>query len=164
MAFPEAETIVTDSAYKTPHICKKAFEDRRVPSTAYKQPRIGKDGLEWWKYVYDEYYDCITCPEYQALTYRTTNQDGYWEYRNAPKICLNCPSRHLCTHSKDRVKTVQGHIWKDYEESTDNARYTPKYQELYKRRKQTIEQVFADAEEKYTMSYTQFRSLAQITN
>ena len=28
-AFPEVETIVADSAYKTPHICKKVFEDGR---------------------------------------------------------------------------------------------------------------------------------------
>lgn len=25
--FPEVETVVADSAYKTPHICKKVFED-----------------------------------------------------------------------------------------------------------------------------------------
>ena len=37
-AFPEAETIVADSAYKTPRICKKAFDDGRILSTAYKCP------------------------------------------------------------------------------------------------------------------------------
>ena len=26
-----------------------------------------KGGHEWWKYVYDEYYDCVICPEYQVL-------------------------------------------------------------------------------------------------
>ena len=86
-AFPETETIVADSAYKTPHICKKVFEDGRVLSTAYKRPQTLKGGHEWWKYVYDEYYDCVLCPEYQALTYRTTNRDGYREYRSDPKIC-----------------------------------------------------------------------------
>ena len=38
-AFPEAEAIVSDSAYKTPHICKKVFEDDRVLSTAYRRPQ-----------------------------------------------------------------------------------------------------------------------------
>ena len=28
--FPEIETVVADSAYKTPHICKKVFDDGRV--------------------------------------------------------------------------------------------------------------------------------------
>jgi len=65
--FPEVETIVADSAYKTPHICKKIFDDGRVLSTAYKRPTTKKGGHEWWKYVYDEYYDCIICPEYQVL-------------------------------------------------------------------------------------------------
>jgi hypothetical protein len=27
---------------------------------------------------------------------------------------------------------VQRHIWKDYEELADDARYTPKYADLYK--------------------------------
>ena len=62
------------------------------------------------------------------------------------------------------VKTVQRHIWKDYEELADDAGYTPEYRELYKRRKETIERVFADAREKHAMRYTQYRGLAQVTN
>ena len=94
----------------------------------------------------------------------TTNRDGYREYKSDPKICTNCPCRELCTHSKDCVKTVQRHIWKDYEDLADDARYTPKYQDLYKQRKETIERVFADAKEKHAMRYTQYRGLAQVTN
>ena len=162
--FPDVETIVADSAYKTPHICKKVFEDERVLSTAYKRPMTKKDGHEWWKDVYDEYYDCVICPEYQTLAYRTTNRDGYREYKSDPKICVNCPTRELCTSSKVNVKTVQRHIWKDYEELADDARYTPKYRDLYKLRKETIERVFADAKEKHAMRYTQYRGLTQVTN
>lgn len=163
-SFPEIETVVADSAYKTPHICKKVFEDSRVLSTAYKRPMTMKGGHEWWKYVYDEYYDCIICPEYHPLRYATTNRDGYREYKSDPKICAGCPTRQLCTHSKDCVKTVQRHIWKDYEELADDARYTPEYRELYARRKETIERVFADAKEKHAMRYTQYRGLTQVTN
>ena len=130
----------------------------------YKHPQTLKGGHQWWKYVYDEYYDWVICPEYQALIYRTTNREGCREYRSDSKICANCPTRHLCTHSKDCVKTVQQHIWKDYEELADNARYTPKYQRLYKQRKETIERVFADAKEKHAMRYTQYRGLTQVTN
>ena len=162
-AFPEVETVVSDSAYKTPHICKKVLDDKRVLSTAYKRPQTMKGGHEWWKYVYDEYYDCVICPEYQVLTYRTTNRDGYREYKSDPKICAGCPTRHLCTHAKDCVKTVQRHIWKDYEELADDVRYMPKYEKLYRRRKETIERVFADAKEKHAMRYTQYRGLAQVT-
>lgn len=83
------------------------------------------------------------------MTYRTTNRDGYREYKSDPKICKNCPTRELCTHAKDFVKTVQRHIWKGYEDLADDARYTPKY---------------ADAKEKHAMRYTQCRGLAQVTN
>ena len=54
-----------------------------------------------------QYYDCVICPEYQLLTYHTTNRDGYREYKSDPKICANCPARPLCTHSKDCAKAVQ---------------------------------------------------------
>ena len=120
-------------------------------------------GHEWWKYVYDEYYDCIICPEYQPLSYRTTNRDGYREYCSDPKICAQCPTRQLCTRSKNSTKTVLRHIWKDYEELADDARYTPEYQELYAKRKETIERVFADAKEKHGLRYTLYRGLAQVS-
>ena len=128
-AFPEVEKVVADSAYK--------------------RPQTMKGGHKWWKYVYDEHYDCVLCPEHQVLTYRTTNRDGYREYKSEPKNC---------------VKTVQRHIWKDYEELADDARYAPEYRAVYKRHKEAIERVFADAKEKHAMRYTQFRGLAQVTN
>ena len=162
--YPQVKTIVADSAYKTPHICKKIFDDGRVLSTAYKRPQTMKGGHEWWKYVYDEYFDCIICPEYQVLNYSTTNRDGYREYKSDPLLCANCPTRHLCTNSADCVKVVQRHIWKDYEEKADDARYTPIYQRLYKARKETIERVFADAKEQHGMRYTRYTGLAQVTN
>ena len=163
-SFPEVETVVADAAYKTPHICKKVFRDGRVLSTAYKRPMTMKDGHPWWSYVYDEYYDCVICPEYHILSYRTTNRDGYREYRSDPKICAQCPTRKLCTRSKDCVKTVLRHVWKDYEELADDARYTPEYKDLYAKRKETIERVFADAKEKHAMRYTHYRGLAQVSN
>lgn len=46
-------------------------------------------------------------------------------------------------------KTVTRHVWHDYVERAEYARYTLRYKKLYARRKQTIERVFADAKEKY---------------
>ena len=63
-----------------------------------------KNGHEWWKYVYDEFYNCVICPEYQPLKYSTTNRDGYREYKSDPNICAACPTRERCTHSKDCIK------------------------------------------------------------
>lgn len=163
-AYPEIETVVADSAYKTPHICKKIFDDGRAISTAYKRPMTKKGGHEWWKYVYDEYNDIVICPEYQTLHYATTNREGYREYKSRSYICEKCPTRNLCTDSKSCEKTVTRHVWQDYIELAEDVRYTPRYQELYSRHKETIERVFADAKEKHAMRYTYYRGLAQVSN
>ena len=161
---PEVDTVVVDSAYKTPHICKKVFDDGRLLYAPYKRPQTMKGGHEWWKYVYDEYYDCIICPEYQVLKYSTTNRDGYREYKSNPQTCANCPTRALCTRNKDFIKTVTQHIWKPYVDMAEELRYTDRHKRYYKMRKETIERVFADAKEKHGMRYTRYTGLAQVTN
>ena len=49
-------------------------------------------------------------------------------------------------------------------EKVEDIRHTPEYKELYERRKETIERVFADAKEKHAMRYTPCRGLSQVTN
>lgn len=155
---------IVDSTYKTPHICKKVFGDDRILYTPYKRPQTMKGGHEWWKYVYDEYYDCIICPEYQILKYSTTNRDGYREYKSNPQVCANCPTRALCTRNKDFIKTVTQHIWKPYVDMAEELRYTERHKRYYKMRKETIERVFADAKENHGLRYTRYTGLAQVTN
>ena len=65
--YPEHQTVVADSACKTPWICKRIFESGRVLSTSYTRPKTKENGFPWWMYVYDEYFDDILCPQYQAL-------------------------------------------------------------------------------------------------
>lgn len=106
---------------------------------------------------------CILCPENNVLNYSTTNCEGYREYKSRPYICVKCPSREKCTQNRKCQKTVTRHIWEDYMELVEDYRHTPKYKELSKRRKETIERVFADAKEKHGMRYTPYRGLAQVT-
>lgn len=160
---PEIEIIAADSAYKTPWICKKITDDNRIMSMPYKRP-MGKDGFfRPREYVYDEYYDCVISPENQILKYSTTNREGYREYKSDKCVCQNCPSRELCTHSKECQKVVTIHIWNDYVELAEDYRHTPYIKQIYEKRKETIERVFADAKEKHAMRYTQYRGLAQVT-
>lgn len=162
--FPQIQTVVADAAYKTPWICKKVFDDGRKLSTAYKRPQTKDGNHEWWKYVYDEYYDCIICPEYKTLHYATTNREGYREYRSRGYVCEKCPTRGKCTENAKCEKTVTRHVWQDYIELAEDVRHTPEYKALYEKRKQTIERVFADAKEKHGMRYTQYRGLPQVSN
>ena len=162
--YSEHEVIVADSAYKTPYICKRIFDDGRVLSTAYKRPQTKKGNLPWYEYVYDEYYDCVICPEFSTLKYSTTNREGYREYKSDSKICVDCPVRERCTTNAKYEKTITRHIWSDYIELAEDARHTERYSELYRERKEKIERVFADAKEKHGMRYTHYRGLAQVTN
>lgn len=52
----------------------------------------------------------------------------------------------------------------DYLEQAEDIRHTPEYRLLYEKRKETIERVFADAKEKYSMRYTLYRGITQVTN
>lgn len=117
-----------------------------------------------YEYIYGEYFNCVICPENQVLSYATTNREGYREFKSKGYICERCSSRQLCAENRRYEKTVTKHIWSDYLERVEDIRHTPEYKALYKRRKETIERVFADAKEKYAMRYTQYRGLSQVTN
>ena len=111
--FPEIETIVADSAYKTPH--------------------------------------------------STTNRDGYREYCSDPKICAQCPTRQLCTHSKNCAKPscgISGKTMRSWPTTPD----TPRNTKIFMPDAKTIERVFTDAKEKHGMRYTHYRGLAQVSN
>jgi len=160
--FPEIEIAVLDSAYKTPWIMKQIFDSGRLPATPYKRPMTKKSFFRKHEYVYDEYYNCYICPENQILSYSTTNRDGYKEYKSKSYICISCPSRHLCTDSKNHTKVLTRHVWADYMELAEDVRHSPQGKAAYLLRKETVERVFADAKEKHTMRYTHYRGLAKL--
>ena len=161
-SYPEVEAVVVDAGYKTPWICKQIFDDKRKAVTPYKAPMTKKGFFRKRDYVYDEYFDCIICPNNELLTYSTTNRDGYREYKSNPKVCAGCPMRAQCTESKNTQKVVVRHIWDEYLEMAEDVRHSPEGFELYGLRSQTIERVFADAKEKHFMRYTHLRGLAKL--
>ncbi len=61
------------------------------------------------------------------------------------------------------MATIRLHIWNNYVELAEDYRHTPYIKQIYEKRKETIERVFADAKEKHAMRYTQYRGLAQVT-
>ncbi len=162
--FPEAEAVAIDAGYKIPGIMKEIIDSGRIPCTPYKRP-MTKDGFfRKYEYVYDEYYDCILCPNNQILKYSTTNREGYREYKSNPQICSDCPMRARCTHSSTCQKVVTRHVWANYMDMAEDYRHTPKYKAIYNERKQTIERVFANAKEQHGMRYTHLRGLARVSS
>lgn len=162
--FPEIDACVMDAGYKTPWICKKVMDDGRIPVLPYKRPMGNKDFFRPYEYVYDNYYDCVICPENKVLNYSTTNREGYREFKSKGYQCEKCPSRNRCTNNAKFEKTVTKHIWSEYLDMAEDIRHTPGYKVLYEKRKETIERVFADAKEKHSMRYTLYKGLAQVTN
>lgn len=162
--FPQIEVVTVDAGYKTPWICKRIFDDGRIPSMPYKRP-MTKDGFfKKYEYVYDEYYDCYICPNDKVLKYSTTNRDGYREYKSCAQDCEQCSMINQCTQSKTKQKLVTRHIWEDYVEWAEDVRYSPRGKETYEMRSRTIERVFADAKEKHALRYTPYKGLNQVTN
>ncbi|WXJ82790.1 IS1182 family transposase ISBcl1 [Moorella humiferrea] len=160
---PETEAIVVDAGYKIPAICREIIKAGKDPIMPYKRPMTAKGYFKKHEYVYDEYYDCYICPNNQILSYSTTNRHGYREYKSDPAICRNCPKRIQCTRSKNFTKVVTCHIWEPYLERAEDLRHTQRGKELYRKRGETIERVFADAKEKHGMCYTQLRGLKKVS-
>lgn len=160
--FPEIEMVAVDNGYKTPWIMKQIFDSERLPATPYKRPMTKKGFFKKYEYIYDEYYNCVICPENQILKYSTTNREGYREFKSNKNICKNCPQRNKCTESRDCVKVVTMHVWENYIERAEDIRHSPKGKEIYALRSQTIERVFADAKEKHFMRYTTYRGVAKL--
>jgi len=158
--YPEVQFVTADAGYKTPWICKQIFDSGKIPSLPYKRPMTKKGNLPWNAYVYDEYYDCILCPQNQVLSYATTNREGYKEYKSKGYICRDCPELEKCTQNRQHTKTVTRHIWQEYLERAEDIRHSPAGKVTYALRSQTIERVFADAKEKHAMRYTPYRGLA----
>ena len=160
--FPEVETVTVDAGYKTPWICKKVLDDERNISTPYKRPQ-GKEGyFRPAEYVYDEYYDCVLCPEDKVLERKSTSRDGYRQFKSCTTECGECSSKFKCTVS--RTKTVLKHIWAEYIERAEDFRHSPEGKATYSLRSRTIERVFADAKEKHAMRYTFHKGLKRVTN
>ena len=161
--YPEVQVITADAGYKTPWICKQIFDSGRIASLPYKRPMTKKGNLPWYEYVYDEYYDCVLCPQDKILRYATTNREGYREYKSKGYECQECPVRERCTQNQQHTKTVTRHIWQEYLERAEDIRHSPLGKATYALRSQTIERVFADAKEKHAMRYTPYRGLTAVT-
>lgn len=148
--------IVADAGYKTPAIARLLLKDEIEPLFPYKRPMTKKGFFKKYDYAYDEYYDCYVCPGDQILTYRTTNREGYREYKSDGEVCKGCPHLSQCTESKEHVKTVTRHIWEDYLEISEDIRYRIGSKDIYSKRKETIERNFGTAKEQHGFRYTQY--------
>ena len=155
----ETEAVGLDAGYMSAAICK-GLEERAIYGViGYRRPNHIKGRLPKRAYLYDRSNDVYRCPGGQELTYRTTNRDGYREYRSEPALCRACPYLGQCTSNAQHVKTVTRHVWEGYREAVDSHRQTASGKAIYKRRKETIERSFADAKQLHGHRYMRMRGL-----
>lgn len=142
---------------------KEGIGQRPYPhSSVYPQQRKERL-LPPWDYTYDEATDSFRCPTGKTLRHTTTTKDGKRTYRSMPKLCKECLCRERCGANEKGQKTLQTHIWQEYLDLVEQLRKTEVGKEIYAKRKETIERVFADAKEKHGMRYTHHRGLARVT-
>jgi hypothetical protein len=77
--------------------------------------------------------------------------------------CQTCTLLSECTKNKDHKKLIQRHVWEQYLEEADHLRHTQENKNIYAKRKETIERVFADAKEKHGMRWTTLRGLIKLS-
>jgi transposase len=153
------EAVGLDAGYMTAPICK-GLEDREIYGViGYRRP-THRDGYRRKRdFHYEAKLDGYLCPNGQLLTYRTTNREGYREYRSDQKLCRACPLLASCTQNAQKIKTVTRHVWEESRERVDAHRLTEEGRQIYKRRKETIERSFADGKELHGQRYVRMRGL-----
>lgn len=151
--------VCLDAGYATPAIMRELIENGKKPFLPYRRPKTKKGFMKKYEYVYDEGYDCVICPELQILPYSTTTREGYRQYRSDPGECRKCPRLGECTHSKSCRKVVSFSVWERYLEISEDIRHGAEWKEIYPKRKQTIERVFAESKEKHNLRFTRLRGL-----
>lgn len=151
-----------DAGYLSTAITHFLAEQKIFAVIGYRRFQSVKGRMPKWKYQYDRTTDTYYCPGDHTLTYRTTNREGYREYRSEPKDCTNCLLRAICTGNAHAVKTLTRHVWEDSREQVRANRLTPHGKDLYDRRKETIERSFAESKELYGLRYARRRGLANV--
>ena len=155
--------VAADAAYKTPAITNYLLENQMLPVLPYTRPKTKEGFFRKHEYIYDEYLNAYICPNNQLLEYTTTTKEGYRQYKSKPVVCANCPFLSQCTESKNCTKLIQRHIWEGYVEEAEHLRHHTEVKEIYAKRKETIERVFADAKEKHGMRWTTLRGLKKLS-
>ncbi|HBL3171534.1 TPA: transposase, partial [Enterococcus faecium] len=160
--FPEINCVVADAGYKTPKFVHFLTHLNLRPCLPYSRPKGKKGLLSKNEFLYDEYFDCYICPQDQMLAFSTVTRERYREYKSNPKECVNCPLLNQCTKSKNHQRVITRHVWGDLMDEVEHLRLTDLNKSIYKKRKQTIERIFADAKEKHGMRWTKYRGLEKV--
>lgn len=151
-------TICCDSGYDTALIAKNVQEKGINLLVPYASPKGQRTtfGKREFDYLYE--IDNFMCPNRKLLEPWNISKEGYIEYRIHESECGECPYKNECLKNY-KFKTIRRHLYEDCLLITRDYRLSPEGKETYKKRKETIERVFAEGKEKHCLRYTRFRGL-----
>lgn len=158
----QVQAVALDSGYLTAWICEWLTAQQIFGVIAHRRFQPVKGMLPKSKFEYDAEADVYRCPGGQELQYRTTNREGYREYKSNPAVCAQCLLLPDCTRFKAKQKMITRHVWEDSRDQVRANGLTPQGKAIYKRRKETIERRFADAKELHGMRYARMRGLVRV--
>ena len=151
-----------DAGYFTAPVCHNLEQRGLLGVMGYRRPNKKKGMMAKRLYTYHKHSDSYTCPQGEALIYRTTSRQGYRQYHSAPEVCAYCPKRSECTTSSNMIKVITRHVW---QESVDNAnalRLTKWGKKQYRKRAETVERSFADAKHHHGHRYCRLRGKSKV--
>ncbi|MGI6510512.1 MAG: IS1182 family transposase [Erysipelotrichaceae bacterium] len=152
----EVRNVCLDAGYNNSAICKTIMDNNQTIIVPYHRPMTKKGYYKKYEFIYDEEENIYICPMGCVLKYSTTSREGYRQYR-ACESCEGCPFKDRCTGS-DR-KTITRHVWEQYREQANLFRKSELWKQIYPKRKQTIERVFADNKENHGLRFTRLKGL-----
>lgn len=151
--------ICLDAGYKSPAICREIIKRGKEPVLPYKRPMTKKGFFKKYEFQYVEDFDYYVCPNNEVLKFSTVTRDGYRQYKSDHKKCEYCPFLDKCTKSKNHQKIISRHVWEDYLERAEEIRHSDTFKEIYPKRKETVERIFAEDKENHNLRFTRLRGL-----
>lgn len=151
-----------DAGYFTAAVCHLTREMDIALVPGYRRPNKGQNAYQKKHFRYDAEHDLYICPAENALSYSTTDRNGYRHYRSDSKVCSVCLARDKCTQNSKMQKTITRHVWEEAKEQANELRLTKWGKKVYARRKETVERSFADAKQHHGHRYARFRGLLKV--
>ena len=158
----DVSAVGLDAGYNTTGICKKLSE--MGIEGALGRRRGGHAKGRWGKHRFEFVceQDVYRCPAGQALSYATTDRQGYRHYRGNKERCRTCAHKDRCLSPKQQVKTIYRHVWEDTKDRCRDFTRTEEGREIYARRKETVERSFADSKELHGLRYARMRGISKV--
>lgn len=110
------------------------------------------------KKLFDYYIeiDSYICPSRKQLVPWNINKNGYIEYKIHRDECSGCIYQKECLKNY-AFKTIRRHIYEDCLDKAKEYRLSKEGKEIYSKRKETIERIFAEGKEKHGLRFTRYK-------